>query len=78
MRVISGKARGVNLKTPDGLQTRPTADRVKEAVFSILQFDIPGASVLDLFSLYSASASSLISGSSDSFNKASSSLKRAE
>lgn len=49
MRVISGKARGVNLKTPEGLQTRPTADRVKEAVFSILQFDLPGTKVLDLF-----------------------------
>ena len=49
MRVISGKARGVNLTTPDGLQTRPTADRVKEAVFSILQFDLPGTKVLDLF-----------------------------
>ena len=49
MRVISGKARGVNLKTPEGLQTRPTADRVKEAVFSIIQFDLPGAKVLDLF-----------------------------
>ena len=49
MRVISGKARGIVLKTPDGMQTRPTADRVKEAMFSILQFDLPGASVLDLF-----------------------------
>ena len=49
MRVISGKARGVTLKTPEGLQTRPTADRVKEAVFSILQFDLPGTKVLDLF-----------------------------
>ncbi len=49
MRVISGKARGINLKTPTGLATRPTADRVKEAVFSIIQFDIPGAAVLDLF-----------------------------
>ena len=49
MRVISGKARGVTLKTPEGLQTRPTADRVKEAIFSILQFDLPGAKVLDLF-----------------------------
>ena len=49
MRVISGKARGVNLKTPTGMATRPTADRVKEAVFSILQFDLPNASVLDLF-----------------------------
>ena len=49
MRVISGKARGINLKTPDGMLTRPTADRVKEALFSIIQFDIPGARVLDLF-----------------------------
>ena len=49
MRVITGKARGVQLKTPDGLQTRPTADRVKEACFSIIQFDLPGAKVLDLF-----------------------------
>ena len=49
MRVIAGTAKGVTLKTPDGLITRPTADRVKEAVFSILHFDIPGARVLDLF-----------------------------
>ena len=49
MRVITGKARGVQLKTPEGLTTRPTADRVKEALFSIINFDIPGARVLDLF-----------------------------
>jgi len=49
MRVITGKARGVTLKTPDGLQTRPTTDRVKEALFSIINFDIPGSRVLDLF-----------------------------
>ena len=49
MRVISGKARGTILKTPTGLSTRPTADRVKEALFSIIQFDLPNASVLDLF-----------------------------
>ena len=49
MRVISGLARGVILKTPEGMRTRPTADRVKEAMFSILQFDLPGAKVLDLF-----------------------------
>ena len=49
MRVISGTAKGVQLKTPDGMATRPTADRVKEALFSILQFDIPGTRVLDLF-----------------------------
>ncbi len=49
MRVITGKARGVQLKTPEGLQTRPTSDRVKEALFSIIHFDVPGARVLDLF-----------------------------
>ncbi len=49
MRVITGTARGIQLKTPDGLLTRPTADRVKEALFSIIHFDIPGATVLDLF-----------------------------
>ena len=49
MRVITGKARGVVLKTPEGMQTRPTTDRVKEALFSIIQFDIPGCKVLDLF-----------------------------
>ena len=49
MRVITGTARGVQLKTPDGMTTRPTADRVKEALFSIIQFEIPGARVLDLF-----------------------------
>ena len=49
MRVITGKAKGVTLATPDGLKTRPTTDRVKEALFSIVQFDVPGARVLDLF-----------------------------
>ena len=49
MRVITGKARGVQLKTPEGMLTRPTSDRVKEALFSIIHFEIPGAKVLDLF-----------------------------
>ena len=49
MRVITGKARGVQLKTPEGMLTRPTTDRVKEALFSIIQFEIPGKRVLDLF-----------------------------
>ena len=49
MRVITGTARGIQLKTPDGMVTRPTADRVKEAMFSIIHFEVPGASVLDLF-----------------------------
>ena len=49
MRVVAGAAKGIQLKTPDGMLTRPTADRVKEAMFSIIQFDLPGAKVLDLF-----------------------------
>ena len=49
MRVITGSARGIPLKAPEGLQTRPTADRVKEALFSIIQFEVSGAKVLDLF-----------------------------
>ena len=49
MRVIAGKAKGIQLKTPDGNATRPTADRVKEAVFSTLHFCLPGCKILDLF-----------------------------
>ena len=49
MRVITGTARGAKLKTLDGLATRPTSDRVKEAIFNIIQFDIEGRRVLDLF-----------------------------
>jgi 16S rRNA (guanine966-N2)-methyltransferase len=50
MRVISGSAKGKALKTLDDLSIRPTGDRVKEAVFSVIQFDVPNANVLDLFS----------------------------
>ena len=49
MRIITGIARGVQLKTLEGERTRPTAEKVKEAVFSSLQFDLEGRSVLDLF-----------------------------
>ena len=49
MRVIAGKAKGIQLNTPEGMLTRPTIDRVKEALFSIIQFEVPGARVLDLF-----------------------------
>ena len=49
MRVISGTARGRKLKELPGLDTRPTTDRVKESMFNIVQFDIEGRSVLDLF-----------------------------
>lgn len=49
MRVITGSARGRKLRAPDGMDTRPTTDLVKEAVFSAIQFIVPYASVLDLF-----------------------------
>lgn len=49
MRVITGTARGRRLKSLEGLETRPTADRVKEGVFNIIQFDLEGRRVLDLF-----------------------------
>lgn len=49
MRIISGEARGRKLETPTGNHTRPTTDRVKESLFGILQFEIAGAVVLDLF-----------------------------
>lgn len=49
MRVIGGTARSIPLITREGLETRPTGDRVKEAEFNILQFQLPGARVLDLF-----------------------------
>ena len=49
MRVITGSARGRRLKTPEGQDIRPTTDNVKESVFNILQFDIEGRRVLDLF-----------------------------
>lgn len=49
MRIITGKAKGVRLATLEGIETRPTSERVKEAVFSSLQFEIEGRRVLDLF-----------------------------
>lgn len=49
MRVITGSARGKKLKEIKGLDTRPTTDRVKESLFNIIQFEIPGRNVLDLF-----------------------------
>ncbi len=50
MRIISGIARGTKLETLEGLDTRPTLDRVKEALFSIIQNSIYDANILDLFS----------------------------
>ena len=49
MRVISGAARGRRLKMPRGIDIRPTGDKVKESIFNIIQFDIEGRRVLDLF-----------------------------
>lgn len=49
MRVITGTARGVPLRAPKGLDTRPTLDQVKEGMFSAVQFEIEGRRVLDLF-----------------------------
>ena len=50
MRIITGTARGTRLETLEGEATRPTAERVKEAVFSMIQFDLCDTMVLDLFS----------------------------
>lgn len=50
MRVISGKARGQSLKAPEGLNTRPTADRVKESIFNVIQSRLYDSIVIDLFS----------------------------
>lgn len=49
MRVITGTARGRKLKDLPGLDTRPTTDKVKESIFNIVQFDVEGRQVLDLF-----------------------------
>ena len=49
MRVITGSARGRRLFTLEGNDVRPTTDRVKEALFSIVQFELEGRKVLDLF-----------------------------
>jgi len=49
MRIITGSAKGIKLKAPSGLDTRPTADRVKESVFNILRDIVIDARVLDIF-----------------------------
>ena len=49
MRVITGTARGRKLLTPEGFDTRPTTDKIKEAICSALHFDFQGAKILDLF-----------------------------
>ena len=49
MRVITGSARGRRLISPEGRDVRPTTDKVKESLFNIIQFELQGAVVLDLF-----------------------------
>ncbi len=49
MRIIAGRARGTQLLAPKGMDTRPTQDKVKESLFSMIQLDVPEAAVLDLF-----------------------------
>ena len=50
MRVIAGKARSLKLKTPEGMDTRPTTDRIKETLFNMLQPYLPDGIFIDLFS----------------------------
>ena len=65
LRIIAGNLRGLNLETPDGLDTRPTADRVKEALFSSLTPNLPGARVLDAFAGSGALALEALSRGAD-------------
>ena len=50
MRVIAGSARGMKLKTPEGMDTRPTQDRIKETLFNMLQFQLADCVFVDMFS----------------------------
>lgn len=50
MRIISGSARGTNIEAPEGMDTRPVTDKIRQSLFNIWQFDIPGSRFLDLFS----------------------------
>lgn len=49
MRIIAGTARSLPLRSPEGLETRPTSDQIKETLFNMLQSDVTGAYFLDLF-----------------------------
>lgn len=49
MRIVAGTARGRKLVSPEGMDVRPTTDKVKESLFNIIQFEVPDARVLDLF-----------------------------
>lgn len=50
MRIVSGSAKGQNIEAPQGLNTRPVTDKIRQSLFNIWQFDIPESSFLDLFS----------------------------
>ena len=50
MRVVAGSAKSLKLKTIEGMETRPTQDRIKETLFNMIQYDIAGCTFLDLFS----------------------------
>ena len=49
MRIIAGSARSLPLRAPEGLDTRPTSDQIKETLFNMLQYEIPDCYFLDLF-----------------------------
>ena len=66
MRIIAGMARGRTFDAPQGLDTRPTLDRVRENVFNILQMKVRGAQVLDLFSGSGAMAFEAVSRGAES------------
>ena len=66
LRIIAGEFRSRKLKAPEGMDTRPTADRVKEALFSILQGRLYGARVLDLYAGSGALALEALSRGADS------------
>lgn len=50
MRVIAGSARSLQLEAPEGMDTRPTTDRIKETLFNMIQREIPDCVFMDLFS----------------------------
>lgn len=50
MRIIAGRARGRQIEAPEGMDTRPVTDKIRQALFNIWQFDIAGSEFLDLFS----------------------------
>ncbi len=65
MRIIAGSQRGRTLVAPKGRNTRPTQDYVRESLFNIIQRDVPGATVLDLFAGSGALALEALSRGAD-------------